>query len=173
MKKSSPFNPLPPFVTTVLNLPFSLKSNPQVVLLFHCFDLFILLFIFSFNRSSENALGKINNDVLIHKSTHTPQSVLFYLSGAFSLVNCLLLLRVSSPWFPAHCSFLISQLISPLSFLSISSSIHTWGFYLSSLLMSYHVFTGWFSSVSGFLIDIHMHAKLSLQPRSCPRSSII
>ena len=128
MKKSSPFNPLPPFVTTVLNLPFSLKSNPQVVLLFHCFDLFILLFIFSFNESSENALGKINNDVLIHKSTHTPQSVLFYLSGAFSLVNCLLLLRVSSPWFPAHCSFLISQLISPLSFLSISSSIHTWGF---------------------------------------------
>ena len=122
MKKSSVFNAVPPCVNTVLNLPFSLKSNPQVVLLFHYFNLFILLFIFSFNWSSENALGKINNDVLIHKSTHTPQSVLFYLSGAFSHVNCLLFLRVSYPWFPAHCSFLISQLIFSLSFLSISSS---------------------------------------------------
>lgn len=43
MKKSSPFNPVPPFVNTVLNLPFSLKSSPQVVLLFHYFNLFILL----------------------------------------------------------------------------------------------------------------------------------
>lgn len=123
MKKSSPSNPVPPFVTTVLNFPFSLKSNPQVVLLFHYFNLFVLLFVFSFNWSSENALGKINNDVLIHKSTHTPQSVLFYLSGVFSLVNCLLLLGVSYLWFPAHCSFLISLswVFPHLSMLEVSS----------------------------------------------------
>lgn len=121
MKKSSPSILCHLFVNTVLNLPFSLKSSPQVVLLFHYFNLFILLFIFSFNWSSENALGKISNDVLIHKSTHTPQSVLFYLSGAFSLVNCLLFLKSLIPGFQ-HMQFSDFSADFSLSFLSISSS---------------------------------------------------
>lgn len=99
------------------------------------------------------------------------QSVLFYLSGAFSLVNCLHFFESLIPGFPAHCSF--SDFSADFPSLSwVFPHLKMLRFYLSSLLMSYHVFTGDFSSLR-VSSGIHICIQSCNYNPDLPRSSII